>query len=383
MKKVLHLTNGVMKSLLVALVLVALPAQASKKARVLHATTPNANTVLSLAYYNSKLFIGTKGYGVVVKDLDTGTESVINTIDNYPLCMEIGGGKLYTGSVSGGISEISLGGNMDVTNITRDSLGTGYNIVAIKYHKGDYYRDLTICDDLRAHVFRKISNKVFKYECLNSASQAFNTFFSGITDVIIDSNGVEWVSSTLGTVKHEDYSLMRVFIADKTLATTLITEEQPNLIEAMCSGYENTIWLAGSNGIACYDYHNFRSCYTDEACYDIKMANDGTLWAISAKALIKYADGEITRYSTEDIEPQNNYCLVLGGDNIYIGGTSAGVYCFNSGKFTKIEYGASLAINSPETDSNAPAAIYDLQGRQLQERPNQGAFIENGRKFVK
>ena len=44
--------------------------------------------------------------------------------------------------------------------------------------------------------------------------------------------------------------------------------------------------------------------------------------------------------------------------------------------------GASTRVNSPASTRNTNAAIYDMQGRQLNTEPNNGVYIQNGQKFV-
>ena len=79
-------------------------------------------------------------------------------------------------------------------------------------------------------------------------------------------------------------------------------------------------------------------------------------------------------------------CMDIDGDVIYIG-TEKSLLMFKDGEYTKIaettswqEGGQTTAVASINTSGNA--TVYDLQGRQLQGKPEHGIYIQNGRKVV-
>ena len=319
--------------------------------------------VLSLAHDGNNLFIGTNGYGLVVKNTTSGEERQLQTSDNYPTCMAVGSGTLYIGSKNSGLSRMSLDGNFTMSIDDLSKLPTEDGIHAIDYNAVGSNMNLTICDTYNAYVYTTVNGGNW-FKCESAPMSFLSNFF--INSVVTDRNGKKWIGSTEAKLDIEEYGLMRILPLDGTLVGTLGIDFALNGIRSLCAGTDKPLYVAAGTGLYSYDYRNMEQLYSGSACIDVKQAEDGTVWAVTKDALLKYEGGSVTSYPTTSFESVGNVCLEVVGGAVYVGGMTSGVYKFENGEFTKLEYEVANGINEVSSSSASTSSkVYSADAKEL------------------
>ena len=94
----------------------------------------------------------------------------------------------------------------------------------------------------------------------------------------------------------------------------------------------------------------------------------------SAKATIEFSSTELEEH-TIDVDPS----VFSGEKKLYFVFTEANNVQFDSWQFSQ---DTSEGISNVTTSDNQPSAIYDLSGTRLQEKPNGGVYIQDGKKHI-
>ena len=328
---------------------------------LLSASAQEKSRVLSLAHDGDNLFIGTNGYGLVVKNTASGEERQFQTSDNYPTCMAVGSGTLYIGSKHGGLSRLSLDGGFSMTIDDASKLPTEDGIHAIDYDADGSSLNLTLCDTYNAYVMMEDGS----WLTCKSVPMSFSSNFF-INSIVTDRNGKKWIGSTENTRDVEEYGLMRVLPLDSTLSGTLGIGFALNGVSSLCAGTDKPLYVAAGSGLYSYDYRNMEQLYSGSACYDVQQSDDGTVWAVTKDALLKYDGESVTSYPTTSFESEGNVCLEVAGGAVYVGGMTSGVYKFENGEFTKLEYDVANGIDEVSSSSAiASPKVYSSDGKEL------------------
>ncbi|MBO5612345.1 MAG: hypothetical protein J5918_07085 [Prevotella sp.] len=315
----------------------------------------NKSRILSMTHSGNTLYIGTCSYGLVAKDLQSGTEQHYQTTDNYPVSMYYGNKTLYVGSLISGMSELK-GGEMRYT----DNLPTDDGITAVEYATINNVDLQFISDSKRIYI--KAAGSGAWQECQNQS--IFNAIWIG--SIVTDKNGLTWIGSNEGSIGVEDYSLKRLLPAYPAMSPVINPEDCLHGVNGMCKGNDEILFIASDKGLYSYDYHRFACCYGESACYDVQQSDDGTVWAVTKDALLKYDGESVTSYPTTSFESEGNVCLEVAGGAVYVGGMTSGVYKFENGEFTKLEYEVANGIDEVSSSSAiASPKVYSSDGKEL------------------
>ena len=190
-----------------------------------------------------------------------------------------------------------------------------------------------------------------------------NPPFSGsyVKGLTVDSNGHLWIGG-----RHED-----------TLSVGK-TQWRAKLLE-----YDGNTFTSHDVGVSA------------EVPLSIKSDNQGRVWFLpteeinwkdydvleySVGPLCCFDNGEIIRYSWSQ-DAGHCYCVDVDGDSVYIG-TDNGVLVFSDGVFRWLNSDETGIIETPSRQHTS-SSFFDLQGRRIQDDPQHGVYIRNGKKVMR
>jgi len=339
------------------------------------------NAIMDVTHDDSNVYVAKLNGQLVVMNKATGEKDIlevkVGNLSYTPWSIAVNSGKIWIGTAEGKLltfsdgkfhqSGISLSWQYDeplgVENILFDAQGNMY----LSCHFGVGFRV-----DTKNHVER------FTIHPKGIGSFSVN--------MCLDRNNTLWVcnygnSSMYGLTKYT-----------REEGTTYYFKGRADVPHGLVTGFtidkEDGIWyLVKSKLIRLLNDEVSESYDFPDICYAMQFDEQQRLWmARQHGPLVMMKDGAFTDYPCP-IESKRWMCMDIDGDDIYIG-TDEFLLLFRDGEYTKIDLGQpdpqghqSTGINHTEV-STSTFGIFDLLGRQLQDKPERGVYIQDGRKYV-
>lgn len=347
----------------------------------LHGEGTYPNAVMAIAHDDVNVYVAKLNGQFVVMNKTTGKEDIfdvkVGSLSYTPWSVTVNNGKVWIGTAEGKVltfygggfhqSGINLSWEWDyplgVENIVFDAQGSMY--LSCSYGVG-----------FRVSTISNVERFAFRTKLL----------FMFSVNMCLDQNNTLWIGncgdSRYGLAKYTRGKEIEHYFKEHT------DVPKGKFITALTNDKEGGIWyLADPCLVRLRDGEVSESYEFPYPCYGMQFDAQQRLWlARQHGPLVMMKDGAFTSYPCP-IESKRWMCMDIDGDDIYIG-TDEALLLFRDGEYTKIGLGQpepqghqATGINVTEASSvNAPA--YDLQGRQLQDKPERGVYIQNGRKFV-
>ena len=211
------------------------------------------------------------------------------------------------------------------------------------------------------------------------------SLFSG--HICLDRSGALW-GANYGFSGY-DYTLAKY---TKAKGTEYYFKEHKDAIRgavtALAMDEEGCIWYTANNKLVRLINGEMSVSYDcPYICYDMQFDSQQRLWMADQYGPLRMMEnGVFTSYPCP-FESKRWMCMDIDGDEIYIG-TDEFLLLFKDGEYTKIDLGQPdpqghkpTGINHTES-SPSTFGIFDLQGRRLQDKPERGMYIQDGRKVV-
>lgn len=339
------------------------------------------NAIMDVTHDDSNVYVAKLNGQLVVMNKATGEKDIlevkVGNLSYTPWSIAVNSGKIWIGTAEGKLltfsdgkfhqSGISLSWQYDeplgVENILFDAQGNMY----LSCHFGVGFRV-----DTKNHVER-----------FTIHPKAIGSFS---VNMCLDRNNTLWVcnygnSSMYGLTKYT-----------REEGTTYYFKGRADVPHGLVTGFtidkEDGIWylvkyklirLQNDEVLESYDFPHI--------CYNLQFDEQQRLWmARQYGPLVMMKDGAFISYPCP-FESKRWMCMDIDGDDIYIG-TDEFLLLFRDGEYTKIDLGQpdpqghqSTGINHTEV-STSTFGIFDLLGRQLQDKPERGVYIQDGRKYV-
>ena len=323
------------------------------------------------------------GYGLFVIDKTTGEQTVFSaregTLDYTPISLAMYGDDLWIGTAEGKllcynngsiqVYDLGIGGRL--SNIAFDSNGNMY-----------------ISD------FGVVGYKInMSSKTIEEQFETFNRYSEGITShLCIDGNDALWIGN-YGGMAMTKYGLGKY---TKVKGTQYMIKDHPEwpgyYVSSMAVDDDGCMWYVnyGNTEIGKWltKIENDEVAVSYECpCfgYDMMFDRQQRLWMLGKNGpLFMMKDGEFSSYSCTE-ESNVWTCIDIDGDDIYIG-TDKGVLRFKNNTFSVVPVEASSPSGIANTSIMRPATdnvFFDLQGRQLNGKPEKGIYIQNGKKIRK
>ena len=302
----------------------------------------------SLAIYGDKVWIGTLGMGSRIGGR----------------LLKYANGKVSSSGISLNYGNATWGNPPAIENILFDASG---NMYAVSTYGYGFYIDT--------------KNKVVNFETNKRSCTG---------KMCLDKDGTLWISYW-GWPTNK-YSLARF---TKDWESIYFLKEHPDVMHddnarCLAADKENGIWFHARDRLYRIQNDEVDESYSfsiSPRLCDMAFDTDQQLWLAGEHGpLVMMKDGDFTSYPCP-IDSKMWMCMDIDGNDIYIG-TDEFLLLFRDGEYTKIDLGQpdpqghqSTGINHTEV-STSTFGIFDLLGRQLQDKPERGVYIQDGRKYV-
>ncbi len=339
------------------------------------------NAVMDITHDDVNVYVVKLNGQFVVMNKTTGKEDIfdvkVGSLSYTPWSIAVNSGKIWIGTAEGKLltfsdgkfhqSGISLSWQYDeplgVENILFDAQGNMY----LSCHFGVGFRVSTI-------------NNVERFTIHPKGIGSFSV------NMCLGQNNTLWVCNY---GNHSRYGLTK-YTREK--GSIYYFKDRTDIPYGLVTGFtidkEDGIWcLVKSKLIRLLNDEVSESYDFPDICYAMQFDEQQRLWmARQHGPMVMMKDGAFTDYPCP-IESKRWMCMDIDGDDIYIG-TDEFLLLFRDGEYTKIDLGQpdpqghqSTGINHTEV-STSTFGIFDLLGRQLQDKPERGVYIQDGRKYV-
>lgn len=345
---------------------------------------PYPLAVMDIAHDDANIYVAKLDGQLVIVSKATGEKNILDVkvggLSYTPWSVAVHEGRVWIGTAEGNVLYYSNG---------------GLHQSGIKLN-WEYSRDVVtgihnIVFDAQGNMYLSCSYGVgFKVDTKNNAD-AFTVhpkslnLFSG--HICLDRSGAIW-GANYGFSGY-DYALVKY---TRSKGTEYYFKEHKDAVRgavtALAMDEEGSIWYSADSKLVRLANGEMSVSYDCPYIgYDMQFDAEQRLWMACVNGpLTMMKDGVFTSYPCP-VESKRWMCMDIDGDDIYIG-TDEALLLFSKGEYTRIDLGLpkpqeyqSTGVDAIEAPS-ADATTYDIQGRRVQDRPEHGVYIQDGRKYV-